>query len=135
MIALWQDSCLLGRQPPWPKGRYSALAGFVEPGESIEEATRREIWEETGVKIGAVHYHSSQPWPFPSSLMIGCVAEAESPEINIGADELEDARWFSRDEIREMVRRGIEEPDSEELALPPPLSIAFQMSNWWLNAG
>ena len=135
MIALWQDSCLLGRQPPWPKGRYSALAGFVEPGESIEEATRREIWEEAGVKIGAVHYHSSQPWPFPSSLMIGCVAEAESPEINIGADELEDARWFSRDEIREMVRRGIEEPDSEELALPPPLSIAFQMSNWWLNAG
>ena len=135
MIALWQDSCLLGRQPPWPPGRYSALAGFVEPGESIEEATRREIWEEAGVKVGAVHYHSSQPWPFPSSLMIGCVAEAESPDITLGADELEEARWFSRDEVREMVRRAIEEPDSPELALPPPLSIAFQMSNWWIEAG
>jgi NAD+ diphosphatase len=87
------DRCLLGRQADWPNGRYSTIAGFVEPGESLEDAVRREVYEETNIRVGTVHYHSSQPWPFPSALMLGFVAEATSDDINLNDGELEDARW------------------------------------------
>ena len=98
MLAVDGDACVLGRQPRFPKGMYSALAGFVEPGETIEAAVRREIWEETGVACGAVQYFASQPWPFPASLMIGCFAEARNRSIKVDQVELEDARWFTREE-------------------------------------
>ncbi|MCP4300397.1 MAG: NAD(+) diphosphatase, partial [Gammaproteobacteria bacterium] len=94
------ERCLLGRQENWPEDRYSTIAGFVEPGESLEDSVRREVFEETNVRVGAVHYHSSQPWPFPSSLMLGFIAEANSSDILLNDGELEDARWFSREELR-----------------------------------
>src|SRR3546814_14355230 len=97
-----QDMVLLGRQPHFPPGMYSALAGFMEPGETMEEAVRREIFEEAGVPCGAVRYIASQPWPFPSSLMLGCVAEATAETIAIDPQELEEARWFSRDQNAEI---------------------------------
>src|SRR5262249_4560440 len=93
------DKALLGRQKVWPQGMYSTLAGFVEPGESLEETVRREVYEETGIAVGEVVYHSSQPWPFPASLMIGFHAEARSRTINRVDSELEDAGWFSRAEL------------------------------------
>jgi NAD+ diphosphatase len=96
MLILSGDDVLLGRSPAWPEGMYSLLAGFMEPGESIEAAVRRETWEETGVEIGAVDYLASQPWPFPSSLMIGCRGLARTREITLDPVELEDARWVGR---------------------------------------
>lgn len=96
MLILKDDQVLLGRQATWPKGLYSLLAGFVEPGETFEDAARREVKEETGVEVGAVAYLGCQPWPFPSSLMIGCVCEAETTELTIDHTELEDAQWISR---------------------------------------
>ncbi len=105
MLAVDGDACLLGRQPRFPKGMYSALAGFVEPGETIEAAVRREIREEAAVVCRAVQYFASQPWPFPASLMIGCFAEAESRSLEIDRVELEDARWFSRDEAIALIER------------------------------
>ncbi len=118
------DRCLLGRQPSWPEGRYSTIAGFVEPGESLEDAVRREVYEETNVHAGAVRYHSSQPWPFPSSLMLGFVAEATSTDIRLNDGELEDARWFSRDELR-----------SGDVGLPFRISIARRLVDDWVNGG
>ena len=99
MLVLDGDRVLLGRQPGWDEGMYSLLAGFVEPGETIEEAVRREVAEETSVQVGAVRYLTSQPWPFPASLMIGCVARAESTAITLDPRELEDALWASKAEI------------------------------------
>ena len=99
------DNVLLGRQASWAEGMYSALAGFVEPGETIEQAARREVFEEAGIRVGKVGYVASQPWPFPSSLMIGLIGEAETSEIKIDTTEIEDARWFSRDEILLMLER------------------------------
>jgi NAD+ diphosphatase len=122
------ERCLLGRGPGWPEKMYSALAGFVEPGESIEEAARREVREEAGVRVGAVRYVSSQPWPFPSSLMIGCIAEAESEEITIDRTELQDAAWFERD----VVRRALE-GDHSELIVPPPFAIAHHLMRTWVS--
>jgi NAD+ diphosphatase len=120
------DDLLLGRKPNWPRTRYSALAGFVEPGESLEEAVAREIREEATVEIGLPRYISSQPWPFPASLMLGFVAPWESGEPRIGDEELEDVRWFSRDEVAEAAAgRG-------ELRLPPPLAIARRLIDGWL---
>ena len=130
MLVAQGDRCLLGRQPVWPKGVYSALAGFVEPGETIEEAVRREVREEAGVRVGAVRYHSSQPWPFPSSLMVGCMAEARSEEISIDGVELEEARWFNRDEIGEMAAAW---HNMRALRLPPPMAIAHQLCRAWLR--
>lgn len=98
MLITHGNSVLLGRSAAWPPGMYSLLAGFMEPGETIEAAVRRETWEEAGVKVGAVEYLSSQPWPFPSSLMLGCWGEALSREILLDPNELEDARWISREE-------------------------------------
>jgi len=122
------DRCLLGRGPGWPDTMYSALAGFVEPGETIEEAVRREVWEEVGVRVGDVRYVKSQPWPFPSSLMIGCVGEALSEELDIDYAELRDARWFTRDEVRAALdgARGT-------LVVPPPFAIAHHLMRAWVD--
>jgi len=122
------DRCLLGRGPGWPETMYSALAGFVEAGESLEEAVRREVWEESQVVVGAVRYVCSQPWPFPSSLMIGCIGEAESEEITVDLAELEDARWFTRDALRAAL-----EGRREDLVVPPPFAIAHQLIRAWVG--
>ena len=126
IIVLVHDDrrCLLGRQPTWPEGRYSTIAGFVEPGESLEDAVRREVFEETNVRVGGVRYHSSQPWPFPSSLMLGFVAEATSREISLNDGELEDARWFTRKELRSGFPK-----------LPFRVSIARRLVDHWIDAG
>lgn len=116
------EHCLLGRQPSWPEGRYSTIAGFVEPGESLEDAVRREVAEETSIEIGEVDYHSSQPWPFPSSLMLGFTAQAVSREIVLKDGELEDAKWFTRDELRSGFPK-----------LPYRLSIARRLVDHWLD--
>lgn len=115
------DRALLGRQAGWPTGRYSTIAGFVEPGESLEDAVRREVLEETGIQAGEMTYQSSQPWPFPRSLMLGFRAEAETTDIRIGDAELEDARWFHRDELK----GGSMMPFSQ--------SIAYRLIQEWLN--
>lgn len=99
MLITRGNSCLLGRSPAWPEGMYSCLAGFVEPGETIEAAVRREVWEEAGIRVGPVRYLSSQPWPFPASLMFGCHGEAESADITIDPVEIEEARWVTREEL------------------------------------
>jgi NAD+ diphosphatase len=121
-----ENQILLGRSPHFPPGMFSALAGFVEPGETLEEAVRREVFEEAGVQVGEVRYHSSQPWPFPASLMMGCMAEATSDEIRVDAHELEDARGFTRDDVRAALAGK-----NKELALPPPLAIAHQLARAW----
>jgi NAD+ diphosphatase len=124
IIVLVEDGneCLLGRQTSWPEGRYSTIAGFVEPGESLEDAVRREVWEETNIEVGSVNYHSSQPWPFPSSLMLGFTAFARSREIRLNDGELEDAQWFTRKELRSGFPK-----------LPYRLSIARRLVEDWLN--
>lgn len=123
MVARHEGNILLGRQKTWKPGMYSALAGFVEPGETIEDAARREIFEEAGIRIGAVRYVASQPWPFVSNLMIGLIGEATSSEIRLDENELEDARWFSPDEARMMVDRT--HPDG--LYAANPMAIAHEL--------
>jgi NAD+ diphosphatase len=127
MLALDGERCLLGRQSRWPKGMYSCLAGFVEPGETIEEAVRREIHEEAGIACGEIAYLASQPWPFPSSLMIGCFARAASREIVVDREELEDARWFKRGEVMAMFENR--HPDG--LSAPMPMAIAHYILRVW----
>ncbi len=122
-----RDRVLLGRQPSWPPGRYSALAGFVEPGESLEDAVAREVLEESGVEVARARYDSSQPWPFPSSLMLGFSVEFVAGEAVETDGELEDARWFTREELSEAAAgRG-------ELHLPPPVAIARTLIDAWLS--
>jgi NAD+ diphosphatase len=123
MLAIDGERCLLGRQSRFAPGMYSALAGFLEPGETIEEAVRREVKEEAGIRVGRVAYHSSQPWPFPSSLMIGCHAEAISTHVERDAEELEDCRWFDREEVRLMLSG--EHPQG--LKAPFPMAIAHHL--------
>ncbi len=118
------DRCLLGRQPSWPEGRYSTIAGFVEPGESLEDAVRREVFEETNIHVGQVKYHSSQPWPFPSSLMLGFTAEGLSSDVILNDGELEDAQWFTRKELLSGFPK-----------LPFRISIARRLVDHWLSAG
>ncbi len=129
MLIVRDGHCLLGRQAAWPRGMYSALAGFIEPGETIEEAVRREVMEEAGIEVGAVSYHSSQPWPFPSSLMIGCTGEAISADIRIDEAEVEDVQWFSRETLARVCRG---ETRADELFIPPPMAIARTLVDAWL---
>jgi len=128
MLVTRGEMCLLGRQAIWPPGMHSTLAGFVEPGESLEEAVAREVHEETGVRVVDVRYRSSQPWPFPSSLMLGFRATAIDEEIRVFTEELEDARWFSRDFVRG------HEPD-ESFRTPRRDSIAWRLIKDWLDEG
>jgi|SRR5579875_3889664 len=132
MLAVRGDYALLGRNRRRPGGRFSCLAGFVEPGETLEEAVRREVFEETGVRCGRMRYLASQPWPFPSNLMLGFLAEGLTEEIRVDPEELSEARWFHRDEIREMLARAANGPDDpSQLSLPPPLAIAHQILRRW----
>ena len=130
MIAEHDDHLLLGRQPHYPPGRYSALAGFVEVGESIEAAVARELFEEAGIRVTDVTYLASQPWPFPSSLMIGCSAKAESRDLTIDTTELDDARWFSRSEIAAALAEAPDAPFQP----PPRAAIARTLLEHWLSA-
>ncbi|WPO42845.1 NAD(+) diphosphatase [Tardiphaga sp. 42S5] len=123
------DKCLLGRQKQFAPGMYSCLAGFVEAAETIEDAVKREIFEESGIRCTDVTYYMTQPWPYPSSLMIGCSARAISDEITVDKMELEDARWFDRDEAMLMWKR--EHPDG--LAGPHPFAIAHHLLGRWLH--
>jgi NAD+ diphosphatase len=132
MLAVNGDHCLLGRGRRRVGSRFSCLAGFMEPGETLEEAVRREILEESGIRVGRVRYLASQPWPFPSSLMMGCLAEALSEEITIDRDELAEARWFERSEVRAMVERSrSDDPVPGLMTLPPPLAIGHQIARRW----
>jgi NAD+ diphosphatase len=127
------DRCLLGQSRRGRLSRtntYSALAGFVDQAESIEEAVAREVMEEAGIQVGQVRYHSSQPWPFPSSLMIGCHADAATTEINFDDDEMNDVRWFSRDEVAAALRG-----ENENLNVPQPIAIAHHLITAWVNSG
>ena len=121
-----QGRVLLGRQASWPPRRYSVLAGFVEPGESLEDALRREVFEESGIEVVECDYHSSQPWPFPSSLMLGFTARAGTDALSYG-DELEHAGWFSPEALRAAVAAG-------EIRLPPPLSLSARLLDDWYRA-
>ncbi len=138
------ERCLLGRQKWFPEGFYSTLAGFMEPGESIEEAVRREVWEEAAIPVGDVGYHSSQPWPYPSSLMIGCIGTALHDRISVDDLELEDARWVDRATVREAVERVTARPvdplsqdtklegvGTMGLKVPAPMAIAHQLMRTW----
>jgi NAD+ diphosphatase len=127
MLAVRGDQCVLGRSPRFPAAFFSCLAGFVEPGETIEAAVRRETNEEAGITIGRVRYFASQPWPFPSSLMIGCHAEALTTDIVRDEAELSDCRWFSRAEVKTMIART----HGDGLFLPPPFAIAHQLIKAW----
>jgi NAD+ diphosphatase len=118
------NECLLGRQPRWPAGMYSTLAGFVEPGETIEGAVAREVHEESGVHVQDVQYFRSQPWPFPASLMIGFHATATTREINVDGDELEDARWFTKDQVRD--------PKAHGFLVPGKFALSGQLIEAWL---
>jgi NAD+ diphosphatase len=128
MLVVDGDRCLLGRQPGWPKPMVSALAGFVEGGETLEEAVRREVREEAGIQVGAIRYVASQPWPFPASLMLGCEAEAVSRRIQIDPSELESADWFTKDEVR----AALEAP-TQRLGVPPPIAIAHHLIRTWVE--
>ncbi len=128
MLAEHGGSVLVGRQPAWPAGRYSALAGFVEPGESIEEAVRREIAEEAGIATTAVRYVASQPWPFPSSLMMACIAVATGRAITLDTNELEDAMWVSRADVAAAMAG---DADARFVA-PPPFAVAHTLFARWL---
>jgi len=126
MLVEHDGACLLGRQPGWPPHRYSTLAGFVEPGEALEDAVRREVAEESGVIVDEVHYHSSQPWPMPASLMVGFIATAVSREIRMRDLELEDARWFTPKQIVDGIADGSFLPSTR-------LSVSYRLLAHWLH--
>ena len=130
MLAVAGERCLLGRQPRFPPRMYSCLAGFLEPGETIEAAVGRELEEEAGITVDDVSYLGSQPWPFPASLMIGCMARARHSDIVVDHHELEDARWFSRDEVRAMLAGG----HPEGLVCPVPMAIAHHIVRAWVDS-
>jgi len=121
------ERALLGRQAAWPKHMYSAIAGFVEPGESIEAAVVREVSEEAGMKVNNIHYHSSQPWPFPCSIMLGFTADTQDKEIRMNDSELEDARWFSTGGLKSAIADG-------SLKLPSAISIAYRLIEDWFDS-
>ena len=127
MLILNGDDCLLGRSPGWPPGAYSALAGFVSPGETMEEACYREVQEEVGIKTHSARYIFSQPWPFPSQLMIGMICETEERDLTINKGELETAQWFSKDTVRAVFNK-----ESDAFLRPPSFTIANQLLKFWL---
>jgi len=129
MLATDGENCLLGRQARFGTGMWSCLAGFVEPGETIEDAVRRETLEEAGIKCGEVKYFATQPWPFPMSLMIGCHARALNTDIKVDTTELEDARWFSRQEAADMLLKR----HPRDLSTPPALAIAYHIIRAWVE--
>ena len=131
MLAVRGEHCLLGRQARFAPGVVSCLAGFIEPGETMEDAVRRELFEEAGIAVGAVRYLASQPWAFPSSLMIGCIAESLTEDLVVDTEELESARWFSRDEVR-LILSGTH-PDG--IVCPPPIAIAHHLIRAWAIDG
>ncbi|MBD2841341.1 NAD(+) diphosphatase [Erythrobacter rubeus] len=136
MLVENEGRLLLGRQPRFPPRSFSALAGFVEPGETIEEAVAREVWEEAGLRVRDVEYIATQPWPFPSQLMIGCYSQTDDIEITLDVEELEEARWFTRDEVELAMdnvptERGADGPGP--FNAPPPAAIAHSLMKWWLE--
>jgi NAD+ diphosphatase len=131
MLAVDGERCVLGRSHRFQPGMWSCLAGYVEPGEAIEDAVRRETKEEAGIVCGRVAYFASQPWPFPTSLMIGCHAEALSREIIVDREELDDARWFEREEVALMLAR--QHPDG--FTAPQPVAIAYHIIRAWVEDG
>jgi NAD+ diphosphatase len=131
MLAIAGERCVLGRSPRFPQTMWSCLAGFAEPGESIEEAVRREVLEEVGLTCARVKYFASQPWPFPSSLMIGCHAMALTEQIVIDKSEIEEARWFDREELKLMLARK----HPQDLSAPPPIAIAHHIIHDFVEHG
>jgi NAD+ diphosphatase len=129
MLAVDGERCLLGRSPRFVPTMWSSLAGFVEPGETFEEAVRRETHEEAGIVCGRVRYFASQPWPFPASLMIGCHAEAITHDVVVDRAELEGARWFGKDEVVAMLQQR----HPQGLTIPPPMAIAYHIIRAWLE--
>lgn len=129
MLSVRGDKCLLGRSPHFPEGWYSTLAGFVEPGETIEDAVRRETFEESGIEVRRVHYFASQPWPFPHSLMIGVHCEAVSEDIRFEENELEDCRWFTRDDVKMMIA----DQHPQGFKCPPSRAIAHALIRAWVS--
>ncbi|XP_068944222.1 NAD-capped RNA hydrolase NUDT12 [Petaurus breviceps papuanus] len=123
------NKCLLGRQKRFPPGMFTCLAGFIEPGETIEDAVRREVEEESGVKVGSVQYISCQPWPMPSSLMIGCLAVAMSTEIKVDKNEIDDARWFTKEQVMDVLTKG----NQQLFFVPPSRAIAHQLIKHWIG--
>ena len=128
MLAEHRGRVLVGRQHSWPQGRYSALAGFVEPGETIEEAVARELFEEAGIRVRDVRYVMSQPWPFPSSLMIACVAQADEDALTLDATEIEDAFWCDADGVR----AALAQRDGAPFLAPPRMAVAWHLFDHWL---
>jgi len=131
MLVTRGDACLLARQARFAPGMYSCIAGFVEPGETLEDAVRRESWEEAGLRVGKVRYLASQPWPFPSSIMMGCIAESLGDEITLDMTELEEGRWFPREEVLQMLEG--KHPDG--LACPQHIAIANTLVRAWALEG
>jgi len=127
MLATDGEACLVGRGKQFPPGMFSALAGFVEPGETIEEAVRRELMEEASLKVGDVTYHATQPWPFPSSLMIGCFAKAESRDVKVDEHEIAELRWLERSVARELIEGKI----LDGIRVPPSVAIAHHLIRTW----
>ncbi|MEE9347607.1 MAG: NAD(+) diphosphatase [Robiginitomaculum sp.] len=127
MLVVHGDEVLLGRSAGWPEGFFSALAGFASPGESLEETCRREVWEEAGIITTDHRYIMSQPWPFPSQLMLGMICTAQSKTLNINTDEIEDARWFSKDAVR-----GVYAKTDDSFKRPPRFALADQLLRWWI---
>ncbi len=130
MLAVTRERCLMGRGPHFNPGMYSALAGFIEPGETIEAAVRREVLEESGIRLGRVVYHASQPWPFPYSLMIGCFGEALNEDIHYDGAELEDCRWFTRAEVKAILAGD----SSSGIFVPPKAAIAHHLIRAWAES-
>ena len=126
VLIVHEDRCLLARKANWPKGTYATVAGFLEPGESLEECVQREVKEETGLTIDRMIYHSSQPWPFPGSIMVGFHANATDTQLHLGDDELEDARWFTREELKRQVSEG-------KVFMPHKISISYRLIEDWLK--
>lgn len=129
MLVEHEGRLMLGRGLGWPEGRFSALAGFVEPGESIEEAVAREVFEESGVRVRDVTYVASQPWPFPSQLMIGCHSHTDDDKLTIDATEMAEVRWFTREDVAAALAGS----DETSFTAPPPHAIAHHLIHWWLE--